>query len=149
VCNETHSSYHGDFADGEYRTPPISARLITSGLQSNVTVGLYCESCSGASQPAAFNFASQNYSGWDNSWLGFALDSFEALFEIDVELSAVANGELTLSLLKTAAASDGVVVEVEFQLYLVADASASMSFTTGLNLTVSLPFSGWIICLTH
>jgi hypothetical protein len=102
-------------------------------------VGLYCESCSGASQPAAFNFASQ-YSGWDNSWLGFALDSFEAMFEIDVELSAVANGELTLSLLKTAAASDGVVVEVEFQLYLVADASASMSFTTGLNLTVSCHF---------
>jgi hypothetical protein len=68
------------------------------------------------------------------------LDSFEALFEIDVELNAVANGELTLSLLKIAAASDGVVVEVEFQLYLVADASASMSFTTGLNLTVSCHF---------
>jgi hypothetical protein len=65
------------------------------------------------------------------------LDNFDALFEIDVELSAVANGELTLSLLTKTAAEDGVVVEVEFQLYLVADASASMSFTTGLNLTVS------------
>lgn len=69
--------------------------------------------------------------------MGFALDNFEALLEIDVDLSAVANGELTLSLLKIPAAADGVVLEVEFQLYLVADASASMSFTTGLNLTVS------------
>ena len=68
------------------------------------------------------------------------MDSFDALFEIDVELSAVANGELTLSLLKIPAAADGVVVEVEFQLYLVADASASMGFTTGLNLTVSCYF---------
>jgi hypothetical protein len=110
---------------------------VTSGVQSNVTVGLYCASCKGASQPAAFQFGSQNYTGWNSSWLGFALDSFEALFEIDVELSATASGEITLSLLKILAAADGVVVEVEFQLYLVADASASMSFTAGLNLTVS------------
>jgi hypothetical protein len=65
------------------------------------------------------------------------LDSFDALFEIEVELSAVANGEITLSLLRIIAAAEGVVVEVDFQLYLVADASASMSFTAGLNLTVS------------
>jgi hypothetical protein len=65
------------------------------------------------------------------------LDSFDALFEVDVELTAVANGEITLSLLKIVAAAEGVVVEVDFQLYLVADASASMSFTAGLNLTVS------------
>ena len=68
------------------------------------------------------------------------MDSFDALFEIDVELAAVANGEITLSLLKIVAAAEGVVVEVDFQLYLVADASASMSFTTGLNLTVSYYF---------
>jgi hypothetical protein len=132
-----HNSYDRGFADGKYRTPPISTRLVSSGIQSNVTVGLYCEGCTGSSQPAAFNFTSQNYSGWDSSWLGFALDSFDALFEIDVDLTAVANGELTLSLLKIPAAADGVVVEVDFQLYLVADASASMSFTAGLNLTVS------------
>ena len=130
-----------DFADSEYRTPPISTRLVTSGIESNVTVGLYCHNCSGSSQPPAFDFARQNYSGWDNSWLGFALDNFEALFEVDVDLSAVANGELTISLLKIPAASDGIVVEVDFQLYLVADASASMSFTAGLNLTVSYIFS--------
>jgi hypothetical protein len=64
------------------------------------------------------------------------LESFDALFEVNVDLSVVTNGELTLSLLKLAAAADGVVVDVEFQLYLVADASASMSFITGLNLSV-------------
>jgi hypothetical protein len=111
--------------------------LVTSGIQSDVIIGLYCESCSNASQPAAFNFANQTYNGWNNSWLGFALESFDALFEVNVDLSATANGELTFSLLKIPAAADGVVVEVEFQLYLVADASASMSFTAGLNLSVS------------
>ena len=65
------------------------------------------------------------------------MDSFDALFEIDVELNAGANGDLTLSLLKFTAAEDDVVVDVEFQLYLVGNASASMSFTAGLNLTVS------------
>ncbi|MCJ1383187.1 hypothetical protein MMC17_006300 [Xylographa soralifera] len=127
------------FTMAHQTTPPISAQLITSGLQSNVTIGLYCASCSDASQPTAFDFASQNYSGWENSWLGFALDSFDALFEVDVNLSAVADGELTLSLLKKSATADGVVVEVDFQLYLVADASASMSFTAGLNLTLTEP----------
>jgi hypothetical protein len=68
------------------------------------------------------------------------LDNFDALFEVDIELTAVANGEITLSLLRIIAAAEGVVVEVDFQLYLVADASASMSFTTGLNLTVSCYF---------
>jgi hypothetical protein len=68
------------------------------------------------------------------------LDNFDAFFEIDIELTAVANGEITLSLLKIVAAAEGVVVEVDFQLYLVADASASMSFTTGLNLTVRCYF---------
>ena len=123
-------------ANTKNSTPPISAQLLTSGFESNVTIGLYCESCPNASQPTAFDFAS-NYSGWHSSWLGFALDSFDAQFELDVDLSAEANGDLTLSLLKKSAMADGVVVEVDFQLYLVADASASMSFTAGLNLSVS------------
>ena len=115
----------------------MRTHIVNSGVQSNVTIGLYCASCTGATQPAAFDFANQSYSGWDNSWLGFALDNFEAIFEIDVELAQVTNGELTLSLLKIPAAADGVIVEVEFQLYVTANASVDMSFTTGLNLTVS------------
>ncbi|MCJ1390596.1 hypothetical protein MMC18_003456 [Xylographa bjoerkii] len=127
------------FTMAHQTTPPISTQLMTSGLQSNVTIGLYCANCSNASQPTAFDFASQNYSGWESSWLGFALDSFDALFEVEIDLSADASGDLTLSLLKKSAESDGVVVEVDFQLYLVADASASMSFTAGLNLTLTEP----------
>ena len=68
--------------------------------------------------------------------MGFVLDSFDALFEVVIDLSEVASGELTLGLFSKTAAQDGVVVEVEFQLYVVADASASMTFTTGLNLSV-------------
>jgi hypothetical protein len=63
------------------------------------------------------------------------------MFELNVDLSAEANGDLTLSLLKLILPpTDGVVVEVDFQIYLVADASASMSFTAGLNLSVCYCF---------
>jgi hypothetical protein len=89
------------------------------------------------SQPAAFDFANQYYTRWSDSWLGIALDSFDASFEIDVELSAEASDHLFISLLKKTVSVDGVIVELDFQLYLAADASESMSFTTGLNLTVS------------
>jgi hypothetical protein len=102
-------------------------------------VGLYCAHC-GYSQPAAFNFAKDKYTDYQSSWLGFALDSFDALFEVEVALSANADGELTLSLFKLAAAEDGFVVEVEFQLYLVATASASLGFTAGLDLKVNYYF---------
>ncbi len=89
-------------------------------------------------QPKAFDFAEGRYNGWDDGWFGVALDSFDAMIELDIDLSASAStGDLTLSLLKKSAAWDGVGVEVEFQLYLTADAAASMSFTTGLNLSVS------------
>jgi hypothetical protein len=98
-------------------------------------VGLYCDHC-GYDQPAAFDFAKDKYSGYDDSWLGFALDSFDAQFEVEVTLSANANGELTLSLFRLVAEADGVVVEVEFEVYLVAAASASLSFITGLDLKV-------------
>jgi hypothetical protein len=52
-------------------------------------------------------------------------------------LSANANGDYTISLLKKSAAVDGIGVEIEFQLYMTAKASAEMSFTAGLELTVS------------
>jgi hypothetical protein len=55
-------------------------------------------------------------------------------------LSANANGELTLSLFKLVAEADGVVVEVEFELYMVATASASLTFITGLDLKVISAF---------
>jgi hypothetical protein len=135
-----HDSYYKYFADREHRTPPISSRLTTSGFQSEVTIGLYCEGCDNAVQPSAFDFASTTYSGWESSWLGFALDNFDASFELDVDLSAGAEGDLTLSLLKIPVEADGVVVEVDFQLYLVANAQAEMSFTAGLNLSVSCDF---------
>lgn len=45
-----------------------------------------------------------------------------------------------MSLFKLTAAEEGIVVEVEFQLYLVASASASLSFTAGLDLKVNQPF---------
>ena len=129
--------YHKELADREGRTPPISSRLITSGLESEVTVGLYCTGCLDAVRPSAFNFTSANYTGWDKSWLGLALDSFEAFFEVDIDLSANADGNLTLSLLKRSIGVDGVNVDVEFQLYLFATAQAEMSFTAGMNLSVS------------
>jgi hypothetical protein len=88
---------------------------VTSGIQSDVIVGLYCADCDNATQPAAFDFASQQYNDWEDSWLGFALTSFDALFEVDVDLSAVAIGNLTLSLLKIPVGDDGIAVEVEFQ----------------------------------
>jgi len=59
---------------------------------------------------------------------------------VEVTLSANANGDLTMSLFKLTAAEEGIVVEVEFQLYLVASASASLSFTAGLDLKVNQPF---------
>ena len=133
-------SYYEDFADREHRTPPISSRLITSGFQSEVTIGLYCESCDNTVQPSAFDFASTTYTGWEKSWLGFALNNFDASFELDIDLSAGAEGNLTLSLLKIPVEADGVVVEVDFELYLVAKAQAEMSFTAGLNLSVSCDF---------
>ena len=132
----TYSSRSRDFANRGCRVPPISTSLKTSQLQSDVTVGLYCNTCN-YTQPEAFDFAKDLYPNWSDSWFGVALDSFDAVFEIDVDLSASANGDLTLSLLTLDAAVDGVAVEVDFQLYLTADASASMSFTTGLNLSVS------------
>lgn len=58
---------------------------------------------------------------------------------MEINLSKVATCNQTLSLRKLSADFDGLAVEVDFQLYLVASASASMSFTTGLNLTVSYP----------
>jgi hypothetical protein len=88
-------------------------------------------------QPSAFDFASNNYNDWNNSWLGFALNNFDASFELDVDLSAGAERDLTLSLRKFSAEDYGVVVEVDFQLYLVAEAQAEMSFTAGLNVSVS------------
>lgn len=135
-----YDSYREDFADCEHRTPPISIHLITSGFQSEVTLGLYCGSCNNAVQPSAFDFAKPTYTGWDESWLGFALDSFNASFELEVDLSADAEGDLTLSLLKTTVEDYGVVVEVDFQLYLVGQAQAEMSFTAGLDLSVSCHF---------
>jgi hypothetical protein len=116
-------------------TPPISTRLVTSGIESNVVIGLYCEEC-GFPQPQAFEFASHNFSGWDSSWLGFALESFDAMIEVDVELNADPDGSLKLELWNITVAQDAIVVEVAFQLYLVAKASASMSFSAGLNLSV-------------
>ena len=134
-----HDFYHEDIADHESRTPPISSRLITSGFESNVTVGLYCKGCDNAVRPSAFDFANttSGYRGWNESWLGIALDSFYAEFELDIDLSVHAEGNLTLSLLKRSMEFDGVVVDVEFQLYLDAIAQAEMSFTAGMNLSVS------------
>jgi hypothetical protein len=129
--------YHKELADREGRTPPISSRLITSGFESNVTVGLYCDYCDNAVRPSAFDFTNTTYLGWNQSWLGFALDSFDAEFELEIDLSANAEGDLTLSLLKKSFGFDGVNVDVEFQLYLVATAQAEMSFTAGMNLSVS------------
>ncbi|KIM98650.1 hypothetical protein OIDMADRAFT_147096 [Oidiodendron maius Zn] len=120
-------------------TPPISTKPVTSGIQSDITIALYCNSCHNATQPTAFNFASQNYSGWNNSWLGFALNSFDALFEIEIELNADNDSNLTLPLYTYSASDYGVDVDVEFQLYVEAAASASMSFTTGLNLSLHEP----------
>jgi hypothetical protein len=65
------------------------------------------------------------------------LDSFDAEFEVEIDLSGSADGNYTLSLLQLSASYEGVVVEVDFQLYMTADAAASMSFTTGLELSVS------------
>lgn len=64
------------------------------------------------------------------------MDSFNASFEVDVELSGEASGDLTLGLWSKTIAQENIMVEVEFQLYVVADASASMSFTTGLDFSV-------------
>ena len=131
--------YHKELADREGRTPPISSRLVTSGFESEVTVGLYCKDCDNAVQPSAFNFTktNYNYSGWDESWLGFALDTFKAEFEFEIDLSANAQGNLTLSLLKMSIGDYGVDADVEFQLYLTASAQAEMSFIAGMNLSVS------------
>ena len=118
------------------RTPPISTSLKTSHLQSEVTVALY-DGSGDYPQPEAFDFAKLQYGGWNNAWLGIALDSFDAEFEVEVDLSAAANGDYTLSLLQTGASYDGIAVDVDFQLYMTAEAAASMSFTTGLELTVS------------
>ena len=131
--------YREELADRQSRTPPISSRVIASGIESEVTVGLYCKDCN-ATQPSAFDFASTNYSGWNESWLGFALDSFDAAFELDIDLSANAKGNLTLSLLKKSMGIDSVDFDVEFQLYLDATAQEEMSFTAGMNLNVSCHF---------
>lgn len=140
ILNVSHAKAGSTHFVMEYQqTPPISTRLLTSGLQSEVSVGSHCVVCSNTSQPSAFDFASGRYSRYDDDWLGFALDSFETSFEIEVDLSEDANDNVTLSLMKIPAGFDGVAVEVDFQLFLVADASASMSFTTGLNLTLKEP----------
>jgi hypothetical protein len=119
--------------------------LVNSGVESNILVGFYCSNCKGSTQPTAFDFVQPSYSDWDHSWLGVALTSFDALFELNVELSAAANGELTLSLLTIPVISeDDFAIAVEFQVYLTANAMASMSFTAGLNLSVSsftIPYS--------
>ena len=125
------------YSDSSCRVPPISASLQKSKLQSEITVGLY-DASGDYPQPKAFDFAERRYDRWNKPWFGIALDSFDAQFEVDINLSESVSGEnLTLPLLTIPAQRDGVVVEVEFQLYLTADASASMSFTAGLDLNVS------------
>ena len=47
------------------------------------------------------------------------------------------NNNFTLSLLKKSVQKEGVVVEVDFQLYLTAATHEQVSFTAGLNLSVS------------
>ena len=65
------------------------------------------------------------------------MDNFDAEFELEFDLSADAEGDLTFSLLKESYVYDGITVDVEFQLYLAATAQAEMSFTAGMNLSVS------------
>jgi len=88
------------------------------------------------SPPDAFAFASESFTGYNSSWLGIALDYLNASLEINVELTAVENGEIALSLLTISISQDGILVEVEFQLVVLANALESMSFTAGLNLSV-------------
>jgi hypothetical protein len=119
-----------------YRIPPVSGSLGRSKVDSKITVALYNED-GDYPQPPEFAFAAAQYDDWNSSWFGIALDSFDADFEVDVDLSGTAEGELTLSLMTKSAQYGGVAVEVDFQLYLMASASAAMTFTTGLNLAVS------------
>lgn len=126
----------GDLTNTVCRTPPISTSLKKSSLNSGVTVGLYDDS-GDYSQPEAFVPFKSNFSGWDDAWFGIALDSFDVVLEADVILAGSASGEYTLSLLKIPVAYDGVGVEVDFQLYMTAEAAAAITFTAGLELKVS------------
>ena len=121
------------------RTPPIRSTLQKSKVDSEIVVGLY-DASGDYPQPKAFDFAEGQYSNWTEGWFGVALTAFDAAIELDIDLSASASidGEnMTLSLLKESASWEGVAVEVEFQLFLTAEAKAAMSFTTGLELSVS------------
>ena len=68
------------------------------------------------------------------------LDNFDASFELDIDLSSTVNHDFTLSLLKKTVEAESVVVEVDFQLYLAATAHEEVSFTAGINLSVSCYF---------
>lgn len=136
-----HKSYHRiALIINTYRTPPISSRLIMSGFQSDARIGFYCKDCD-TTQPANFDFANTTFAGWDKIWPGFALKQFDASFELVIDLSAGADHNLTLLLLKETVEADGVVVRMDFQLYLVASTRKEMSFTAGLDLSVSSHFS--------
>lgn len=97
-------------------------------------------------QPPQFNHFQNLYDGWNDSWFGISLDSFDAEIEVDIDLSGHAEGDYTISLLTKSFEVDGVGVEVDFQLYMTAQASAEMSFTAGLELSVHItPFSSYYI----
>ena len=137
VCYKIYSFQHKSVTNAVCSKPPISSRLLSSGLESEVTVATYCDYCVDSTQPADFQFADGLYDEYSNSWLGFALDTFDAAFEVEIDLSEATSDNLTLSLRKISVEFDDVVLEVDFQLYLIAETSASMSFTAGLNLSVS------------
>ena len=104
-----------------------------------MTVALYnndTEDDNYYTQPPAFHHFQTLYNEYDDSWFGIALDSFDAEIEVEIDLSANANGDYTISLLKKSATVDGIGVAIEFQLYMTASASAEMSFTAGLELSV-------------
>jgi hypothetical protein len=118
------------------RVPPISSSLKRSKVDSLVTVALYNDD-GHYIQPKEFDFAQPSYAGWHKAWFGVAINSFDAELAVDVDLSGDAEGELAISLLKIPIEYDSVGGQIEFQLYLQANASASMSFTAGLELSVS------------
>jgi len=111
-------------------------------VDSNLTIGLYCHDCAGSSQPTAFSSFQQNYTDWNGSWLGFALDSFDAAFEMEIQLDGTVDGSVGLMLRNYTVQDYGVTVKVEFEVYLAATASASVNFTAGVDFSVSLLLSG-------
>jgi hypothetical protein len=117
--------------------PPISARLVKSALHSDVAIDFYTGLNPG-DQPADFYFTSQNFSGWNDPWVGIALESFDVSFELDIELSEGAQDTFTLSLFEKSISADGLDATIDFQVYLVASTEAPMTFIAGLDLRVSL-----------